>query len=578
MGTRLGFKKGKLVVIWLKFGCDFVVNMLILGVYYFSVSCYHFLNSLKRRRLCEMEEKVYRTELTPVSFLERSASVFPDKVAIVHGDRQYTYREFAERVNRLASRLRAIGMQKHDRVAFLCPNTPALLDAHFGVPAAGGILVAINTRLNSQEINFILRHSGSKYLFVDDELYPLVEPLNLEGIQVVRVADTGKADDPYEMFLAAGSPEPVVSWLEDEEETISINYTSGTTGNPKGVMYTYRGGYLNALTEVIETGMNSTSVYLWTLPMFHCNGWCFPWAVTAVGATHVCLRKIDPSTVWDLFDTQGVTHYNGAPTVQIFLVNSPKAHRLDRQLTVTVAGAPPSPTLLGQLKALNIRPIHVYGLTETYGPYTICEWHAEWDQLSDAEQAHLLSRQGQNNVTADRVRVVDTEMHDVPRDAETMGEVVMRGNNVMKGYYENPTATAQAFEGGWFHSGDVGVWHPDGYIELRDRAKDIIISGGENISTIEVEQTVAQHPAVMECAVVAMPDETWGERAKAFVVLKPGKTATEKEIIAFCRERLAHFKCPAAVEFGDLPKTSTGKVQKYVLRNKEWSGRQKLVN
>ncbi|HZU01828.1 MAG TPA: acyl--CoA ligase family protein [Ktedonobacteraceae bacterium] len=525
-----------------------------------------------------MEEKVYRTELTPVSFLERSASVFPDKVAIVHGDRQYTYREFAERVNRLASRLRAIGMQKHDRVAFLCPNTPALLDAHFGVPAAGGILVAINTRLNSQEIDFILRHSGSKYLFVDDELYPLVEPLNLEGIQVVRVTDTGKADDPYEMFLAAGSPEPVVSWLEDEEETISINYTSGTTGNPKGVMYTYRGGYLNALAEVIETGMNSMSVYLWTLPMFHCNGWCFTWGVTAVGATHVCLRKIDPDVIWDLFDTQGVTHYNGAPTVQIFLVNSPKAHRLDRQITVTVAAAPPSPTLLGQLKTLNIHPIHVYGLTETYGPHTICEWHAEWDQLSDAEQARLLSRQGQNNVTADPVRVVDTEMHDVPRDAETMGEVVMRGNNVMKGYYENPAATAKAFEGGWFHSGDVGVWHPDGYIELRDRAKDIIISGGENISTIEVEQTVAQHPAVMECAVVAIPDETWGERAKAFVVLKPGKTATEQEIIAFCRERLAHFKCPVAVEFGDLPKTSTGKVQKYVLRNKEWSGRHKLIN
>lgn len=343
-------------------------------------------------------------------------------------------------------------------------------------------------------------------------------------------------------------------------------------------MYTYRGAYLNALAEVIETSMTSTSVYLWTLPMFHCNGWCFTWGVTAVGATHVCLRKIDPAAIWDLFDTQGVTHYNGAPTVQIFLVNSPKAHRLDRQLTVTVAGAPPSPTLLGQLKALNIHPIHVYGLTETYGPHTVCEWHAEWDQLPDTEQARLLARQGQNNVTADPVRVVDTAMHDVPRDAETMGEVVMRGNNVMKGYYENPTATAKAFEGGWFHSGDVGVWHPDGYIELRDRAKDIIISGGENISTIEIEQTVAQHPAVMECAVIAIPDEQWGERPKAFVILKPGKTATEQEIIAFCRERLAHFKCPAAVEFGDLPKTSTGKVQKYVLRNKEWGVRQKLIN
>src|SRR5438105_1284964 len=487
-----------------------------------------------------MEEKVYRTELTPVSFLERSASIFPDKTAVVYGDRRYTYREHAERIYRLASHLRDIGLQKDDRVGFLCLNTPHLLEAHFAIPAAGGILVAVNTRLSSQEIDYILKHSGVKFLFVHAELQPLIEPLDLEGIQVVPIDDNGTSDDPYEAFLAAGSPEPVKSWLEDEEETISINYTSGTTGNPKGVMYTYRGGYLNALAEVIETGMNSTSIYLWTLPMFHCNGWCYPWAVTAVGATHVCLRKIDPSTVWDLFDTQGVTHYNGAPTVQIFLVNSPKAHRLDRQITVTVAAAPPSPTLLGQLKALNIHPIHVYGLTETYGPHTICEWHAEWDQLSDAEQARLLSRQGQNNVTAEPVRVVDTEMHDVPRDAETMGEVVMRGNNVMKGYYENPTATAKAFEGGWFHSGDVGVWHPDGYIELRDRAKDIIISGGENISTIEVEQTVAQHPAVMECAIIAIPDETWGERPKAFVVLKPDQSVTEEEIIAFCRERLAH--------------------------------------
>jgi fatty-acyl-CoA synthase len=525
-----------------------------------------------------MEEKVYRTELTPVSFLERSASVFPDKVAIVHGNRRYTYREFAERVYRLASHLRAIGLQKHDRVAFLCPNTPAMLEAHFGIPAAGGILVAVNTRLSPHEIDFILRHSGSKYLFVDAELHPLVEPLNLEGIQVVRIDDTGAADDPYEQFLAAGKPEPVVSWLEDEEETISINYTSGTTGNPKGVMYTYRGGYLNALGEVIETGLNSNSVYLWTLPMFHCNGWCFTWAVTAVGATNVCLRKIDPSQVWDLIESEGVTHYNGAPTVQLLLVNHPKAHRLHRQLTVTVAAAPPSPTLLGQMKQLNIRPIHVYGLTETYGPYTICEWHAEWDTLPQDEQARLLARQGQGYIVADRVRVVDVEMNDVPRDGQTMGEVIMHGNNVAKGYFANPSATAKSFEGGWFHSGDLGVWHPDGYIELRDRAKDVIISGGENISTIEVEQAVARHPAVMECAVVAIPDEVWGERPKAFVTLKPGQSASEQEIIAFCREYLAHFKCPAAVEFGDLPKTSTGKVQKYVLREKEWKGREKRIN
>jgi fatty-acyl-CoA synthase len=525
-----------------------------------------------------MEEKVYRTELTPVSFLKRSASVFPEKTAIVHGDRQYTYREFAWRVYRLASHLRASGLQKHDRVAFLCPNTPALLEAHFAVPAAGGILVAVNTRLNSQEIDFILNHSGAKFLFVDAELFHLIEPLNLEGVQVVRIDDTGSPEDPYEKFLAAGSPEAIESWLEDEEETISINYTSGTTGNPKGVMYTYRGAYLNALTEVIETGLNSKSVYLWTLPMFHCNGWCFTWAMTAVGGTHVCLRELDPGLVWDLFESEGVTHYNGAPTVQILLVNHPKAHRLDQQLTLTVAGAPPSPTLLGQLSELNIHPIHVYGLTETYGPFTVCEWHSEWDHLPAGEQARLLARQGQSNIVSDPVRVIDGMMNDVPRDGQTMGEVVMHGNNVMKGYYHNPEGTALAFEGGWFHSGDIGVWHPDGYIELRDRAKDVIISGGENISTIEVEQTVAQHPAVMECAVVAIPDEKWGERPKAYVTLKKGETATEREIIAFCRERLAHFKCPVFVEFGPLPKTSTGKIQKFVLRDKEWEGREKRVN
>ena len=402
-----------------------------------------------------MEEKVYRTELTPVSFLERSASVFPDKTAIVHGERRYTYREFAERVYRLASHLRSIGMQKHDRVAFLCPNTPALLEAHYAVPAAGGILVAVNTRMNSNEIAFILKHSGSKFFFVDAELYPLVEPIDLEGIQMVRIEDTGAADDPYEVFLAGGSPHQVESWLKDEEETVSINYTSGTTGNPKGVMYTYRGAYLNALAEVISTGMSNTSVYLWTLPMFHCNGWCFTWGVTAVGGTHVCLRRVDPAQIWELFESEGITHFNGPPTIQIFLVNHPTAHHLDRQITVTIAGAPPSPTLLGQIKALNFHPIHVYGLTETYGPYTICEWHAEWDYLPQAEQARLLARQGQGNVTADRVRVVDTEMNDVSKDSQTMGEVVMHGNDVAKGYYNNPEATAKSFEGGWFHSGDI---------------------------------------------------------------------------------------------------------------------------
>jgi acyl-CoA synthetase (AMP-forming)/AMP-acid ligase II len=523
-------------------------------------------------------DKVYRTELSPVSFLTRNAYVFPDKTAVVHDQRRYTYRQLQERVNRLGSALRRAGLGKHDRVAFLCPNIPAMLEAHFGVPAAGGVLVAINTRLNSDEIGYILKHSGSRYLFVDAELEPLVKPLDLGTMKVVRVDDTGDATDPYEAFLAGGSPAALDSWLEDEEEMLSINYTSGTTGRPKGVMYTHRGAYLNAIGEAIETGMTFDVKYLWTLPMFHCNGWCFTWGVTALAGTHFCLRRVDPEQIWTLIDREGITHYNGAPTVHIGVVNHPKAHRLDRQVTVTVAGAPPSPTLLGKLKELNFKPVHVYGLTETYGPHTVCGWHSEWDALPIDDQARLAARQGQGYVLFDLVRVVDGEMKDVTQDAQTLGEVVMRGNNVMKGYFEQPDATAESFRGGWFHSGDIAVWHPDGYIELRDRKKDIIISGGENISTIEVEQCVARHPAVLECAVVAIPDDKWGERPKAFVTLKPGTSATETEIIEFCRQHIAHFKAPAAIEFGDLPKTSTGKVQKFVLRDKEWQGRTKRIN
>jgi fatty-acyl-CoA synthase len=521
---------------------------------------------------------VHRTELTPLSFLERSAYVFPDKVAVIHGQRRYTYRQFAERVNRLASALRGAGLARHDRVAFLCPNIPPMLEAHYGVPASGGVLVAINIRLSTDEIGYILKHSGSKFLFVDAEFESVVKPLDLAGLRVVRVDDTGAPGDPYEDFLATGSPAPVESWLEDEEETISINYTSGTTGRPKGVMYSHRGAWVNAVGEVLESGMGFDTRYLWTLPMFHCNGWCFTWGVTTVGGTHICLRKVEPAHIWELIEAEGVTHYNGAPTVQIGVVNHPKAHRLAKPVTVTVAGAPPSPTLLGKLKELNFRPVHVYGLTETYGPHTVCEWHAEWDGLPTEEQARLAARQGQGYAIFDLVRVVDETMQDVPRDGETLGEVIMVGNNVAKGYFENPEATAESFRGGWFHSGDIGVWHPDGYIELRDRKKDIIISGGENISTIEVEQTVARHPAVMECAVVAIPDEKWGERPKAFVTLKPGATATEPEIIDFCKQHIAHFKAPAAVEFGDLPKTSTGKIQKFVLRDREWGGRTKRIN
>jgi acyl-CoA synthetase (AMP-forming)/AMP-acid ligase II len=524
------------------------------------------------------ETHPYRTELTPISFLRRSAYVFPDKTAIVHGDRRLSYRLFEERANRLASGLRALGLSHLDRVAIIAPNIPAMLEAHFGVPMAGLVLVPINVRVASDEIGYILQHSGAKVLLVDHEFAGVVKPLDLGALHVIRIDDTGAAGDPYEDFLAQASPEPGETWLEDEFETISINYTSGTTGRPKGVMIHHRGAYINALGETIETGLSFDATYLWTLPMFHCNGWCFTWGVTALGGTHVCLRRVEPSRIWDLIDGEGITHYCGAPTVQIGIVNDPKAHALVRLVTAAVAGAPPSPTLLARMRQLGFRPVHVYGLTETYGPHTVCAWHGEWEALAPEEQARLAARQGQGYVMFDLVRVVDDHMNDVPMDGETLGEVVMRGNNVMKGYFEQPEATAEAFRGGWFHSGDIGVWHPDGYIELRDRKKDIIISGGENISTIEVEQCVARHPAVLECAVVAMPDAKWGERPKAYVTLKPGQSASEADIIEHCRTHLARFKAPAAVEFGDLPKTSTGKIQKFVLREREWKGQAKRIN
>jgi fatty-acyl-CoA synthase len=532
---------------------------------------------MEREKEDILSEKVYRSELTPVSFLRRSAYMFPEKTAVVYGGRRYSYRELEERVNRLASRLRNSGLGKGERVAFLCPNTPPMLEGHFAVPAAGLVLVAINTRLGRDEVTYIVEHSGAKMVFVDAELEALLEDVDSE-VERVRIDDTGEPGDPYEDYLAEGSPGPVESVLEDEEETISINYTSGTTGRPKGVMYTHRGAYLSALGNAIEVGMGYETRYLWTLPMFHCNGWTFPWAVTAVAATHVCLRKVEPPRIWELFESENITHYCAAPTIQIGIVNEDAAHPLERSVTAAIAGAPPSPTLLGGLLELNIRPMHIYGLTETYGPMTTSGVHPEWEDLDMDERARLMARQGQGYCTADLVRVVDENMQDVERDGETMGEIVMHGNMVAKGYFENEEATEEAFEGGWYHSGDVAVWHPDGYIEIRDRNKDIIISGGENISTIEVEQAVARHPAVMEAAVVAMPDEKWGERPKAFVVLKKGQEATEEEIIGFCKDHIARFKAPAAVEFGDLPKTSTGKVQKFVLRDKEWAGREKQVN
>ncbi len=366
--------------------------------------------------------------------------------------------------------------------------------------------------------------------------------------------------------------------LADEDEPISINYTSGTTGTPKGVVYTHRGAYLNALGEVVEAQLGHAPRYLWTLPMFHCNGWCFPWAVAAAGGTQVCLRAVDAGEIWRLLREERITHYCGSPTVQIGLVNHPAAAPLEHPVTALVAAAPPSPTLLARLEELNIRVVHVYGLTETYGPHTVATPRDGWDEQPLEERARLLARQGQGYTVADLVRVVDEDMRDVPRDGATMGEVVMRGNNVMAGYFDAPETTATAFRGGWFHSGDLAVWHPDDAIELRDRGKDIIISGGENISTIEVEQVVCRHPDVLECAVVSMPHERWGERPKAFVTLKDGAALTERELIDFCRAQIAHFKCPDAIAFGPLPKTSTGKVQKFALREREWQGHERRIN
>ncbi len=525
------------------------------------------------------------SKLTPLTFIQRNAKVYAEKTAVVHGDKRYTYAEFGERINRLASALRAAGLKKGDRVAFLVPNIPQMLEAHFAVPLAGGVLVAINTRLSPREVAYILDHSGSTFLFVDTELSSVIEPSvgALKSVKhIINIDDEGIAPTldgaDYEAFLETGSPDEVDWVVEDEMELLCINYTSGTTGMPKGVMFSHRGAFINAIGEGIETSLAADSVYLWTLPMFHCNGWCFTWGVTALGATHVCLRKIEPEVVWDIVAKEKVTHFNGAPVVLIGLANAKnRPKKLSSPLTVTTAGAPPSPTIIATMQELGAKIIHVYGLTETYGPYTVCAPQPGWAALSPTERSQLMARQGVRFVVADGLRVVDEDMNDIAADGEAMGEVVMQGNMVMKGYYNDPEATATAFRGGWFHSGDVAVQHPDGYIELRDRSKDIIISGGENISSIEVEQALYRHDAVLEVAVIGVPHEKWGETPKAFVTLKDGQSATEKDIIDFCRDQIAHYKCPTSIEFIALPKTSTGKIQKFVLRDKEWAGREARI-
>ena len=513
----------------------------------------------------------YRQELTPTAFLERAGVAHAERVAVVDGSTRFTYREWRSRSRRFAASLRAAGLRPGERVAFLALNSEPLLLAHFAVPLAGGVLVAINTRLNGDEVAYIVEHSESRLLFHSPEL---AEQASAASAAVPRI----ELGPDFEAFLAGGADGPLESWLEDEYDLCAIDYTSGTTGRSKGAMYHHRGAYLNALSMTLENRLTSRSSMLWTLPMFHCNGWCHTWAVAAAGGKSVCLPRVDPAAIWRLLDAEGVTHFNAAPTVLIMLANDPAAHRLAQRVRVCTGGAPPSPTLIAQMEGFNVELVHLYGLTESYGPFLmnvpppdLQEWPAE-------RRAAYRARQGMPHVGAGQVRVVGEGMEDMPADGESLGEVVLRGNNVMKGYFKQPEATEEAFAGGWFHTGDVGVLHEDGTVELRDRKKDVIISGGENISTIEVEQAVESHPAVMEAAVVAIPDDKWGEVPKAFVTLKPGASAGADEIIEHVRGRIARYKAPRAVEFGELPKTSTGKIQKYVLREREWSGRGRRIN
>ena len=532
------------------------------------------------------------TPLTPLSFLRRSADVYPEKVAIVHGTARHTYADFARDAQRLARGLRASGVEAGDRVACLLPNVPEMLIAHFGVPLGGAVLVAVNTRLSSEEVRYILDHSGATVLVVDSTLRAVVDPVadSLETVREVvtlvdpQGPDAGTSTDgaTWEDLLARGDGGADLPWeVTDERSTISINYTSGTTGRPKGVQYHHRGAYLNSLGEIVHSYHDPASVYLWTLPMFHCNGWCTPWAITAIGGTHVCLREVRGDAIWALIGEHRVTHLNGAPTVVTTIMNAAEARTLDYALVVTTAGAPPSPTTILEMEKMGFRIVHVYGLTETYGPYTVCQWQEDWRGLEEQERARMQARQGVGMLIAEPVRVVEVlaeeydpanvQLVDVPADGQTMGEIVMRGNNVMSGYFRDADATAKAFAGGWYHSGDLGVMHTDGYVELRDRAKDVVVSGGENISTVEVEQAVLSHPAVLEAAVVGVPDERWGERPKAFVVLRQGKDAEPGEIIDHVKGAIARYKAPRDVEVvEELPKTSTGKIQKFELRAKEW--------